>query len=542
MALAISNLVALHKTFALPRYIDNPILVKLIRWGYICQSLIPREIDMSGKNTKDALNSARGLVFPRFQPDETLYSWVVRFHRLNCETDPHRTSRLLFEHPRAGLKRDIPFNLSRFAANTNRTIEETTLLLKTRSVFGFHAQFLSIPHEKVILECLLGDRNSKARGLLGLTRSGLEVVSPLRWCPECVDEQTRCLGAAWWQLTHQIPSAFICESHVIPLRTSAEPFGRIAINNLYLPEKSARQERQTELFPDSFKTLFGITHWGSTILGDSEQHMTDGDLRWCYLMQAKSRGWVAFDGSVRLHALRDAFLEKYKCILGYFGKDFFGDLEGVNGGFIGYSLRQATGRRHPLKHILLQNFLFDNYAEFQRAFGETQTILKEEGTRACEQKLRDNQRQLMCLVFNEVSVQKAAMALDTSTTSAIRFLDKNCINRERRPHIIGTDKEKRLCLLLAQGRPRKEIAEAVGVRRTFIKNYLSLHPEQRNQWDSEKRQKDTRTHRQHFLKALRDHPELPIKTIRRLPQNGFQWLYNNDLEWLRSILPGLFHR
>jgi len=497
---------------------------------------------MAGKSTRDAPYSDWGHVFQCFQPDESLYSWVVRFHRLNCETDPHRTSQLLFEHPRAGLQRDIPFNLARFAANTKRTVEETTKLLKLRTVFGFHAHFLSIQQEAAIVECLLGVENSKARGLLGLTRSGLEVVAPLKWCPECLDDQVQRLGTGWWQLAHQLPSAFICESHRIPLHTLEVSFGRTAINGLFLPEKFARREPKTKPVPADCKALLGITSWGSTISRDSEQHMADGDLRWCYLRQAKSRGWVAFDGTVRLHTLRDAFLTKFGSILDSFGKEFCGDIQGANGGFIGYSLRQAAGHRHPLKHILLLNFLFDDYAEFQRVFRDTQAILMEEGTRACEKKLRDNQQLLMHLVSNEVSIQQAAKAVDTSATSAIRFLDKQRIDRQRRPRIIGTDKEKRLCRLLAQGCPRNEIAETIGVRRTFIKDYLSLHPEQRKRWEAERLRRETLTHRQQFMAALRDHPELPIKAIRRLPQNGFQWLYNNDREWLRSTLPGIFHR
>jgi len=38
------------------------------------------------------------------------------------------------------------------------------------------------------------------------------------------------------------------------------------------------------------------------------------------------------------------------------------------------------------------------------------------------------------------------------------------------------------------------------------------------------------------------HPGLPIKTIRRLPKNGSQWLYNNDREWLQEVLPAIWKR
>lgn len=498
---------------------------------------------MTMMQNREALWNEQRLIFPSFLPDETLYSWTARVHRLSGHSSPKKTSLQLFGHPSAGLRHDIPFNLSELAARTGRKDDETITLLKTRTLFGFHARFLSAQQEELIFKYLWASRNSTARGLLGLTRSGLNLDSPLKWCRDCLEEQTHSVGTGWWQLIHQLPTAFLCTSHGNRLRTKRAPPSQGAINGLCLPTLSLHAPSDSVVSPSDGQQLLQLSNWGITILGSHGLHLSDAELRWCCLMQAKSRGWVSFDGKVRLQRARDAFLLFYGQLLEHLGKAFCGDIYGQNAGFLGHSLHQPTGHRHALKNVLLLNFFFESFEEFQDVHREVLSLLNENGARACEERLRDNQQKLIHLVSkSQISVEKAASVSNTSTTSATKFLDRIGIRRKHRSRIVGTEKEKQLCQLLAQGVSRKEAANAIGVRRTFIKDYLGSHPEQKECWEATKRQLETISHRKQFLAALHDHPDLPIKSIRRLPQNGFQWLYNNDREWLREVLPAIWQR
>lgn len=96
--------------------------------------------------------------------------------------------------------------------------------------------------------------------------------------------------------------------------------------------------------------------------------------------------------------------------------------------------------------------------------------------------------------------------------------------------------------MLLEGQNRSEIARVLSLRPAFIKDYLAQHPELKVQWETAHAAKETEKHRTQLLAVLNAHPGLPIKTIRRLPQNGFQWLYNNDREWLKEILPAIWKR
>jgi hypothetical protein len=96
--------------------------------------------------------------------------------------------------------------------------------------------------------------------------------------------------------------------------------------------------------------------------------------------------------------------------------------------------------------------------------------------------------------------------------------------------------------MLSDGRTRTEIAESLTLRPAFIKDYLAQRPELKIQWEIANTARETEKHRAQLLNALEAHPGMPIKTIRRLPKNGFQWLYNNDKKWLQEVLPTIWKR
>jgi hypothetical protein len=73
-------------------------------------------------------------------------------------------------------------------------------------------------------------------------------------------------------------------------------------------------------------------------------------------------------------------------------------------------------------------------------------------------------------------------------------------------------------------------------------DYLAEHFELRTAWETTYEAKRMEEHRKHFAKVLQDNPGVPIKRIRNIPGNCFEWLYPNGRDCLTSHFPGIWRR
>lgn len=484
--------------------------------------------------------------FPKPFVGETLYSWCARYHRLNGGNNPRATSRQLFGHPTAGLRPELPFHLGIFQHNTKHYLGNLDDLLVQRTVLGFYRPFLS-PRGMAEIFLLLTNGNSvAARALLGLSKDGLATRSLLRFCPECAKEQFATYAISWWRTEHLWPSIAICQQHGdLLIQTKDELLTRASADFHLVHELDTSWLRPSVVAStNQLQLLAGIAAWTTTLVSHTENQLNETALRLTYLLQAKNRGWLALDGSLRLKSLQDSFLSQSANLETIPAFNFVRGADGVNGGFLGSLFRQHPGRRHPSKHIVLMNFLFTEPEEFFTTYTKVAKTISDEGTPSAEKLLTDSSRKLINLIEQAGhSVSSAASVLEIPAEKALAHLNRRTdVARSRRPHIVGTPRENQLCEMLRDGRTRTEIAESLSLRLAFIKDYLARHPELKANWEEAFTAKETERHRAQLLSALNTHPGLPIKAIRRLPKNGFQWLYNNDREWLQEILPAIWKR
>lgn len=477
---------------------------------------------------------------------ETLYSWCARYHRLIGDTNPRATSRRLFGHPTAGLRPELPFHLGNFQENTQQRLGSLNDLLRQRTVFGFYAPFLPPKAIAEIVGHLAAGSSVAARARLGMSKDGQASRAPLRFCPECSKEQLATNTISWWQVEHLWPSVCVCNRHGQPLlhirddlleRSSADYYQahELDATQLIAPQ---------DITASQLQLLTGLANWTKAIMGQRDSAFDDTVLRFSYLLQAKRRGWISLDGSLRLKLLQDAFLSRRASLASIPAFEFVARASGENGGFLGTLFRQYPGRRHPSKHIVLMDFLFEEPERFLAAYAAAKAVIAVDGQQGAHKLLTDSSRTLINLIeSSEYSVSAAARKVGITAEEALSHLSRRTdVSRPRRPHVVGTERENQLREMLNNGCNRREIADSLTLRPCFIKSYLADNPELRIRWQTVRRARERELHRAQLLSALDAHPGLPIKAIRRLPQNGFQWLYKHDLEWLREILPAIWKR
>lgn len=485
------------------------------------------------------------LALPPAYDGELLYSWCARFHRLSCNIHPRDTSQLLFGHPSSGIHHDFPVPLGCFLTRTGSHIGKLENLLRQRTLFGFYRPFLPEARAAALRQAVVCGGHAEVHSALGLAASLPGLAGRLKACPECIQEDLASLPTGWWRTKHQWPGAFMCQRHHKPLLCIQGSFERSG-KKWILPQDAETQRRWMplpELTPTLHSRLEEITEWCRLITTNPDIQLETTKLRYCYLAEAEERGYVALDGSVRLGRLRDDFVRWINECTNWPGLSFAGEIQDANAGFLGQLLRSYPGIRHPLKHILMMAYLFPTTEAFFARYKEVAEIYDRDGERGPIQKLTNLGKGLLRLVGEEnISVNSAANKLGVPVTQATQLLKKFNTPYLRKPRIVGTGKEDVLVQALRAGKRRGEISRELGVRNGFIKDYLASRPELRLTWESMHTARLKQEYRDRFLKVLAKYPTLPIKAIRRLPGNGFQWLYNNDRDWLREILPAIWKR
>lgn len=480
---------------------------------------------------------------PNIQASETLYSWCARFHRLSGHSRASSTCRLLFGHPTTGLHHDFPGRLDYLSEASHNTLGTAEHIILQRSQFGLFAPFLSEGVGTSLIEAMRTGVGSIIRKRLGIFRSGLRPSTPLKACRQCINEDRDTTPTSWWRIEHQWLPSWICLRHGEALMNAPNYCYPARPCEWYLPDEFSSGAWQTVRFSRTqFKNIADITRWTTRIIAERPYRFDAELLRYTYHLRAQERGWVAFDGSLRFHTMRDAFRRKFLELEHFDGQEFLQTTTNVNGGFLGHLLREHPGARHPQKHIYLMAFLFEEPEQLLEVYESARNIVTADGLEGMKSRLTDTRAQLSKMVEDGKSVNSASLELGVPPSMAIRHLKASGVKYGQRPRVLTKDLETTLCTLLSAGKTRDEIASALKIRKSFIKNYLAEQPELKHIWMQALLSNKKAIYRAHFLRILDEHPGVPIKRIRRLSDSGFEWLYRNDLEWLQSNLPGIWHR
>ncbi len=481
---------------------------------------------------------------PKLFAGETLFSWCARFHRLACNVDPHTTSQQLFGHAHAGLRHDLPRNLAYFSSVTQGRLGTAEQLLFQRTHFGLFAPFLPPQKQQALVQGFLTDKHGVVRQSLGLAKKGNDLTTELKMCDVCMEDNRTVVPTGWWHLAHQWLPVRVCLEHQRPLRSFTAEMTRYGLKSWALPDDCSRiSSVEMAVSENQMRLLSRIAHWTNFLIQRPDLNLQGDLLRHIYMLKALERGWIAFDGTLRFSDLCRAFLEENAELIDIPGLGFLKDANRTNGGFLGFLLRQYRGHRHPIKHIYLMAFLFDDEKEFLAMYQTASGLAAREGKASLPQRLTRQRDHLIGLLANGgKSVNAASNEVGVTATTAIRFLKRSGIPYERRPRVLTSELKRRLDEMIRRGDQRDDIAKALSIRTSYIKNYLTQNKALRDAWIVANHEKICLSYRAHFLRVLQDNPGVPIKRIRRIPKNGFEWLYRNDRAWLEVNLPGIWRR
>lgn len=313
-------------------------------------------------------------LFPEYQllswlRDETFFSLVSRHHQLWGHVTSAQTCQLMFGSARAGVHHDLPNSLGVFAQRTNALLGDVDSIARERTLLNFYAAFAPPDETANAVACMSGASVAHLKLRLGILTSRFRANHPLKACPQCMEQDLRETGWAYWHLKHQFPGVWMCTTHQQPLLQSALKTNGVERFQWLLP-------RLADLHSASTKSPGGVACAVLLSLAELIEHLVQSGafkplilraLHEVYREEFRARGWIAGAASLRIGQIATAFLnycEPLRCVPEF--ASLAQDDEGM-ATQLGRLLRPSRSGTHPLRHLLLIHWLFGTAQRFDLA-------------------------------------------------------------------------------------------------------------------------------------------------------------------------------
>lgn len=478
-------------------------------------------------------------VLPLLLANETLYSWCGRAHQLSCSTSALQTSDRLFGAPYSALCHDFPAHLQTLTERTRGQLGASRDVALHHTLLGY---FLPTADPRKAEEAIARVTDGSVPSLkmrLGITASRVGGLHPLKLCRDCTSEEHERLGYSYWHIEHQFPSSFVCLKHARPLvllKDATTPVHRrywvtptdpkyCELIELRVPTDAA-MTTLLRLARDSVELSMLLP-------GSLSSARTAGGYQ-CLLREL---GLATVRGNLRVGQLVSLFRERYRGLdalpgmapLRSIGEDWPGLAASLS--------RRRPRPGHPLKHLLLVGAITDSWKAFVQACSSGCGAPPVEPHTSTSITKDQNLIRLKKLVIEDkMSISRASKIIGVSTTTGVQWAQQLSISYNSRSKWVTPATVEEIRRLLARGEHVDKISASSGVSTSVVNRILGADDRikalRRNSTFTQMRL----IARTSFSRICQNHDHLPLSELRKLPGNGYAWLYRNDRQWLSKTL------
>lgn len=476
-------------------------------------------------------------------PDETLFSLVSRQHLLSGEVVASRTSERFFGGSRAGAQHDVPSRLATFVERTGGRLGGLQEVGLHRTLLNFYRAFITSQECTHALECMAGDSVAHLKLRLGILTSRFRAHHPLKACPVCMEEDASSTGWAYWHLQHQYPGVWVCTKHAQPLLSSTLKATGVQRFQWILPRRHELcDERAASQGDDLSGRLFRLASLIEKLVQrGAREPLPIPQLHRTYRNAMLQRGWLTAAGSLRMNVIAKEFLEHIRPLREV--AEFAGLPQSMDEATImlGRLLRPPRSGTHPLRHIVMIDWLFSDVFDFEQAVREGGLGWEEAGsisTRPAERSVDPRKKELQGLLVDEKrSARAAAKALGIDTQTAVLWAAQLGIPVTRRPKKLSDDVRATAVLALHRGADKREVAQQTGLAVGSITRLLLAEPALHDAWLQVRSEQARQRARAAWSAVLTAAAGQGVKWLRALEPGAYAWLYRHDRVWLDAHKP-----
>lgn len=483
-------------------------------------------------------------LFPIPLLDERLFSVVARYHVYSGNTSCMATLEEVFGArtviPDAALPSHLGVLARRLPKNYPLDIQQ--VILKHTS-YPYYCPFMDERRAQKTLTEMIGNDGRGTFVRLGLAAAKAERHPRNRFCLQCVVEDVRNHGEAYWHRSHQLPGVFVCATHQVPL-LAVEITGSLVTpsrHGLYLPSlarngRAHASIREDHTFAsDMHEKLVWFAQLSEQLLFAELPTISLQRLRNTYRYALIRKELATETGRIRQAELHQVALEKY-------GPQFLellhSELKGENSAsWLAALVRKPRRIEHPVRHLLFIGLAFDSFDEFVANINSA-LLAKSSSVRRSANRNENWQDRLKVLLQDQkLSARRAAAILGKSVTSVVVAARRLGIPVAKRPKTARERIDPRILYDAVSIDSVATIAARHGVSTAYVYRLIRVNPVVESRRRKLLVARERNRNRTEFLRFVRHNPRATRKEIQKRCSAIFAFLYRNNRHWLYSHLP-----
>ena len=482
-------------------------------------------------------------------PGETLFSLVARHHHFRGNTLAAHTCEQFFGHPRAGSQHDLPSRLSHFVSRTGECFGKVDEIAKEHTLLAYYAAFLSATELADVTASMAGDSVAHLKLRLGILTSRFRANHPLKACEVCIAADRADFGWAYWHLEHQYPGMWVCQRHGQLLKESILKATGVERFQWHLPAKEnfrawpAGMSAATQGEQSAIKSLSKLVV--ELVSQASSRSIDTYRLNEVYRAELDRRSWMTAGGSLRMPAITASYLEHVKHLRVLPEFEALPETPEEATTQLGRMLRPPRSGTHPLRHLVLINWLFGSAESFRKTYqavlapSETLSpgLFLHEEQRAQDLKAPRRDQLVGLLTDQKLSMRMAAKTLGIDVGTAMAWAAQVGLAASRRPKKLMGERRHQAIAQLRKGADKDVVASSADVSVVTITKLLLSEVGLHAAWQQARHQKAQASARKNWEKFAHTHKGLGVKYLRSLDPATYAWLYRNDRAWLDQHKP-----
>lgn len=483
--------------------------------------------------------------FPSLYPDEVLYSACARYKNHTNMKAQKTSMEVLFGNNHLTASVDFPSNINMLLQQIPRDVITYESLLQKHTLFPFYKPFLPLERVEKVRELMLDHRcTHNIPGTIGIMSYGISAPRNLRFCEECISEDSLIYGEMYWHREHQLTGVFHCDKHQkLLLETTINYSGKGRKHNLITLEEAINECKYIKSSRNYIvhnDLMLKISNLACELLRQNVSSLGLETIRSFYKAVLSKKGYITRKGNIRFKDLIidfNNFFDEELLIL------LESSIQKETDTWFHKLLRKPRVTCHPIRHILLLLFLDADINLLLNIKKEIQPF--GEGPWFCLNQAADH--------FHNPTIKDCRINYCTRSNLPIGIFSCSCgfTYSRKGPDKTWADKFKKdrvysfgevwisECkkIYINPDLSLREKSRSMGVDSKTLIKYATSNGAGSSAFETVQTQIELEKRTKRLLQTINNHQTPFRSVIRRENPRDYIWHYRNNRKWLHSILP-----